>query len=644
MKRLLAVLVVLVVLAGCGADKPLVRFVNTPPEATLAADPDTLALSDTSFVTCDVRDPDGDVMTYRWSSNAGRFIRRDPSMFQVSWIAPDSAGVDTIRVTVFDYTDSVAAMVRVVVVGHTGTVTGVVKDSTSGEGLVGARLEIAGRTGTSDANGSFHLELVPPGGDTLLVTREGYEPHTQFLFVREGINSVEVALQPAVPRAPLDGTVTNRHGLPVAGAVCRVGTNEVSTNPAGQYAFAGVPVGRQELQVRASGYYTARDTVDIQPPGVRHDVALRAAPPALPEGLLTVTKLDNYRLRLDWAPQTPPEAITGFNLIMIVSGENQGLPQPVPGGPLSRSGGTREVLGAEDLRYRFAVAAVGIDSLVGPAAPYSPIVVLTRPSSLVTVPAGPVIMGSYPDDYGNEEHPGNPVYVQAFTIETHEVTNRQFVAFLVEALSRGQLQVSAGAVRAAGDTLLLFAGSQVDRDPINDGFSVPAELRDYPVTGVTWYGAEAYARWHGRRLPKESEWERAARGAVDSTSTYRETAIHVGTRYPWGNAPPSGQLAGYGGQARQPVGSFPDGAARWWSAPVYDLAGNVWEWCDDWFGPYANPHQPPASGSRKVVRGGSGESPAAEIRVGYRWFLEPGLVGTRVGFRCATDPPFAGSD
>ncbi len=640
MRQLFAAVVVVVTLGGCGGDKPLIKFVNTPPEATLTADPDTLVLGDSSIVTCEVHDPDPDVFTFRWSASAGRFIRRDPTMSQVSWIAPAAEGVDTIRVTVFDVSDSVEALVRVVVVGHIGTVLGVVKDQTSGEGLAGAQLEIAGRTGTSGTNGSFRLELVPLGSDTLHVTRDGYEPYAQFLLVQEGTNTVEIVLPPAAPRAPLFGTVTNGHSQPVAGAVCRVGEDEVSTDAAGQYGFAGVPVGRQELQVRAGGYYTIRDTVDVQPPGVRRDIVLHAAPPALPEGQLRVTKLDNNQLRVEWVPQDPPEAITGFNLIMIVSGENQGLPQPVPGGPLLRSGGTREVVGAEDRRYRFAVAAVTVDGVVGAATPYTAIVVLTQPSPLVDVLAGPVIMGSYPGDYGSEVHPGNPVHVQAFAIETREVTNRQFVAFLVEALAQGQVQVSDIAVRAGADTLLFFSGSQVDRDPLADGFSVRPELKDYPVTGITWFGADAYARWYGRRLPKESEWEKAARGTADSTGTYEQTGVRVGTRYPWGSALPSGQRVNYdrlfGG--KRPVGSFPDGAARWWGTPVYDLAGNVWEWCGDWFAPYSNPHQPPAIGSRKVVRGGGWDSAASQIRVGERWTLEPALASTKIGFRCAADP------
>ena len=643
MRRVFAAIVIAVTLAGCGADKPLIKFVNTPPEATLSADPDTLALEDSSRIMCSVYDPNPDSFTFRWSPGHGRFIPPHPTTSQVLWIAPAVEGGDTIRVTVFDLTDSVEAMVRVVVVGHTGTVLGRVKDEVSGEGLAGARLEIAGRTGTSGTSGSFRLELVPPGTDTLHVTRDGYEPYAQLLSVREGDNTVEVTLPLAAPRAPLFGTVTNRHSRPVTGAICRVGASEVLTDGAGQYRFAGVPVGWQELQVRADGYETVSDSVDVQLPEVHRDIVLQDAPLAPPQGQLTVTKLDNYRLRVNWVPQDPTATIASFNLTMIVSGENQGLPQPVPGGPLPRSGGAREVTGAEDQRYRFAVAAVSVDDLVGDTTTYTPIVVLTRPSPLVNVPAGPVIMGSYPGDYGNEAHPGNPVDVQSFAIETHEVTNRQFLAFLLEALAQGQLQVSNTDVRAGANALLIFGASQIYRDPLADGFSLDPTLpvlKDYPVTGVTWYGADAYARWFGRRLPKESEWEKAARGTADSTGTYPGTTIHVGTKYPWGDAPPSWQRVNYNSEqsGKRPIASFPDGAARWWGTPVHDLAGNVSEWCEDWFALYSNPHLPPITGSLKAVRGGGWKSTALEIRVGHRRSEAPAQASPEIGFRCAADP------
>jgi formylglycine-generating enzyme required for sulfatase activity len=636
MRRILTVLLAVAALAGCGGDKPLTKFTNTSPQARLTAEPDTLAVSDTSVVTCEVQDPDPDVFTFRWTASAGRFIRRGPTMSQVSWIAPATEEVDTILVTVFDQTDSVQAQVSVLVLGSSGTVVGVVKARTTGAGLAGARLSCGGRTGVTSASGSFRLELVPPGLDTLRATLDGYEPYAQPLTVSRGTNTVEVLLSLVPPKARLFGTVTNILHQPVIGARCSAGGVEVLTDLAGLYDIAAVPLGRQALQVQASGYETAHDTVDVQQPEVRHDVVLQAGIPPAPQGQLTVTKLSGFQMRVRWVPQDPPGTVASYNLIMIAD-QSVGVPEPVPGGPLPVTGGTRDVSGIEDTNYRFAVAGVNGSGVVGAVSDYTPVIVLTLPSPLVRVPAGPFVMGSYPGDYGSEVHPGNPIYVQAFGIETHEVTNRQFVAFLMEALGQGQVQVSNTEVRAGADTLLTFAGSQVDRDPLAGGFSVRTELKEYPVTGVTWFGAVAYANWCGRRLPKETEWEKSARGTISSTGVWPGTTVGVGNPYPWGSIAPTSALAGYGNTGKRPVGSYPDGAAQWWGTPIYDMAGNVWEWCNDWYAGYANPHQPPATGTFKVVRGGASNSQTSTLKVGYRWFLQPGLRSTSVGFRCAGD-------
>jgi formylglycine-generating enzyme required for sulfatase activity len=173
------------------------------------------------------------------------------------------------------------------------------------------------------------------------------------------------------------------------------------------------------------------------------------------------------------------------------------------------------------------------------------------------------------------------------------VTNAQFVAFLNEHGNSGE--------RGAKMVELNKGYCQIREDA--GGYGV-GKAGDRPVVMVTWYGADAYCRWAGGRLPTEAEWEYAARGPE-------------GHSYPWGNRPPSCELARYGDCARSPIpaASLPEGAS--WCGAL-DMAGNVWEWVADWFGPYPATHQVnpsgPSSGGVRVLRGGGWHSPWWEIR------------------------------
>ncbi len=156
----------------------------------------------------------------------------------------------------------------------------------------------------------------------------------------------------------------------------------------------------------------------------------------------------------------------------------------------------------------------------------------------------------------------------------------------------------------------------------------------HPVVGVTWNDAVAFCAWAGGRLPTEAEWERAARGGV------------AGQRYPWGPdiSHDNANFDGTGGRDQwaksSPVGSFPANGFG-----LFDMAGNVWQWCADWYDERRYAHSPPvdpkgpAEGKARVVRGGCWTSDPGRLRTSYRFSVDPSDSQVTIGFRCVRDGP-----
>ncbi len=234
----------------------------------------------------------------------------------------------------------------------------------------------------------------------------------------------------------------------------------------------------------------------------------------------------------------------------------------------------------------------------------------------IFIPAGDFLMGSAGDDRNAfaDEEPRHPVFLDGYWIDQTPVTNAMFARFLNACGNQKEENIS----------WYYPDGGRILQE--NNLWNFEPAFEHHPVVSVTWYGANAYAQWVGARLPTEAEWEKAARGTDQR-------------RYPWGNTEPNHGLANYDKKigTTTPVGRYPAGASPY---GVLDLAGNVWQWCADWYSEtfyQVSPNKNPlcsTPGENRVSRGGSWYVESWTLRATYRGKFTPRSRYVGKGFRC----------
>ncbi|HSX03159.1 MAG TPA: SUMF1/EgtB/PvdO family nonheme iron enzyme [Rhabdochlamydiaceae bacterium] len=257
-----------------------------------------------------------------------------------------------------------------------------------------------------------------------------------------------------------------------------------------------------------------------------------------------------------------------------------------------------------------------IDNVVAKYTPKQQEIKAVEPllTEMIVIEGGTFFRGS--NHGGRDEMPRHAINLSSFALDIHQVTNEQFVRFL-EALGGEKDVNNNDIIRLRESRIKKTAGKLC----IESGYA------KHPVIGVTWYGAIAYSKWVGKRLPTEAEWEIAACGGLDSA------------QYPTGDNIERSH-ANFFSSDTTVVMSYPPN-----NYGLYDMAGNVYEWCHDWYSynyydiSIQEPDDPkgPLQGVYRVLRGGCWKSLKEDMRCAHRHRNNPGSMNRTCGFRCAAD-------
>lgn len=248
-------------------------------------------------------------------------------------------------------------------------------------------------------------------------------------------------------------------------------------------------------------------------------------------------------------------------------------------------------------------------------------------SDMVCIPAGSFECGNDSLDALDNERPVHRVYMETYWLDRTPVTCEQYALFIEAGGYQNSRWWSAEGwewLQAAQITQPLYWSDADDR-------------AHHPVCGVSWYEADAYARFVGKRLPTEAEWEKAA--SWNPIARQRQT-------YPWGEAVPNEDDCNCNHAVGQTthVDAYPAGISPF---GCYDMLGNVWEWTATWFDrytgfeayPYRGYSQAYFDGQHRVLKGGSWATQPSSMRCAFRNWYHPHVREILASFRCAADAP-----
>lgn len=492
---------------------------------------------------------------------------------------------------------------------------------TSGNGIIGVSVTIPGKSTVTDSTGHFSIEGLENGTYTLSCVKEGFtfEPSSKQFTISGSSLELASVTGTAIPDTyTVTGLIVGPDDEGVAGVLVQLSGNDALestvTDSTGAYTFSGLETGGYIITPLKEGY--------------SFNVASREA--IVADADVTVQTMRVTSILHNITGRVVDENGGGvYGVAVTVSGG--GMEQTVTTnqfGSYSFEGafGTTYSLLFEKAEYNFSPSSIDV-TVSGSDVTVDDVTAsewsggpgdLPAELALVTIPA-------VSDPY--EMSPwGFSVTLSAYEMSTTEVTNAQYAQYLTQALASGNIVASSSSVkgasggRSAQEYLDLDAsGCQISYT--GGSFTVDSGLENRPVVQVTWYGAKAFAAYYGLDLPTEAEWQYAASGGMNYTYGTDDGTI-------------DGSKANYAnnlGHATD-VGSYPANPFG-----LYDMAGNVVEWCHDWLGSYPSGirrnYTGSSSGSERVNRGGYWYTGSGACRVAYRGGSDPDRGYGAIGFR-----------